>query len=185
MQLNPKADWSHPPLFSRIAYLRYLSVPNRSLAIAKFSLCFLLAYICKLSLTLTRIFHPRRRSGSGRTNEDIFTCTDIPELNGLRWENSFSCLDSVNLHPMLADPDGSTRVFEEIQSPRVVCNGTTRKGTCSCQASPNVIFVLGLEDGVDSLSFDLTQWETALQWLPQTTETIPFHGRKLDIQCTW
>ena len=66
-----------------------------------------------------------------------------------------------------------------------VDNGTTRKGTSSCQASPNVIFVLGLEDRVDSLSFDLTQWETALQWLPQTTETIPFHGRKLDIQCTW
>lgn len=41
------------------------------------------------------------------------------------------------------------------------------------------IFDLGLEDGGDSMGFDLTQWETALQRLREAAETIPAHCRIL------
>ncbi|KAJ5246571.1 GTP-binding protein 1 [Penicillium chermesinum] len=41
------------------------------------------------------------------------------------------------------------------------------------------IFDLGLEDGGDSMGFDLSQWETALQRLREATETIPAHCRVL------
>ncbi|KAJ5370744.1 GTP-binding protein 1 [Penicillium cataractarum] len=41
------------------------------------------------------------------------------------------------------------------------------------------IFDLGLEDGGDSMGFDLAQWETALQRLREAAETIPAHCRIL------
>ncbi|KAJ5939092.1 hypothetical protein N7466_002226 [Penicillium verhagenii] len=41
------------------------------------------------------------------------------------------------------------------------------------------IFDLGLEDGGDSMGFDLSQWETALQRLREAAETIPAHCRIL------
>ncbi|KAJ6102685.1 hypothetical protein N7486_005112 [Penicillium sp. IBT 16267x] len=41
------------------------------------------------------------------------------------------------------------------------------------------IFDLGLEDGGDSMGFDLPQWETALQRLREAAETIPAHCRIL------
>ena len=41
------------------------------------------------------------------------------------------------------------------------------------------IFDLGLEDGGDSMGFDLAKWETALQHLREAAETIPAHCRVL------
>ncbi|KAJ5653940.1 hypothetical protein N7490_000943 [Penicillium lividum] len=41
------------------------------------------------------------------------------------------------------------------------------------------IFDLGLEDGGDSMGFNLAQWETALQRLREAAETIPAHCRIL------
>ncbi|KAJ6079036.1 hypothetical protein N7467_008789 [Penicillium canescens] len=41
------------------------------------------------------------------------------------------------------------------------------------------IFDLGLEDGGDSMGFDLAQWQTALQRLREAAETIPAHCRVL------
>ena len=41
------------------------------------------------------------------------------------------------------------------------------------------IFDLGLEDGGDSMGFELPQWKTALQRLREATETIPAHCRIL------
>jgi len=41
------------------------------------------------------------------------------------------------------------------------------------------IFDLGLEDGGDSMGFDLAQWETALRRLREAAETIPAHCRIL------
>lgn len=41
------------------------------------------------------------------------------------------------------------------------------------------IFDLGLEDGGDSMFFDVPQWETALQRLREAAETIPAHCRIL------
>ncbi|KAJ5973489.1 hypothetical protein N7481_010699 [Penicillium waksmanii] len=41
------------------------------------------------------------------------------------------------------------------------------------------LFDLGLEDGGDSMGFDLPQWETALQRLREAAETIPAHCRIL------
>lgn len=41
------------------------------------------------------------------------------------------------------------------------------------------LFDLGLEDGGDSMGFDLPQWETALQHLREAAETIPAHCRIL------
>lgn len=41
------------------------------------------------------------------------------------------------------------------------------------------IFDLGLEDGGDSMGFDLSQWETALRRLREAAETIPAHCRIL------
>lgn len=41
------------------------------------------------------------------------------------------------------------------------------------------IFDLGLEDGGDSMGFDLPQWETALRRLREAAETIPAHCRIL------
>lgn len=41
------------------------------------------------------------------------------------------------------------------------------------------IFDLGLEDGGDSMGFDLEQWNTALQRLLEAAGTLPAHGRIL------
>ncbi|KAJ5122218.1 hypothetical protein N7448_003350 [Penicillium atrosanguineum] len=41
------------------------------------------------------------------------------------------------------------------------------------------LFDLGLEDGGDSMGFDIPQWETALRRLNEATETIPAHCRVL------
>lgn len=41
------------------------------------------------------------------------------------------------------------------------------------------LFDLGLEDGGDSMDFDLAQWETSLQRLREAAETIPAHCRIL------
>ncbi|EAW13121.1 putative GTP binding protein (GTPBP1) [Aspergillus clavatus NRRL 1] len=41
------------------------------------------------------------------------------------------------------------------------------------------IFDLGLEDGGDSMGFDLAQWNTALQRLREAAETLPAHCRIL------
>ncbi|KAJ5558757.1 Translation elongation/initiation factor/Ribosomal beta-barrel [Penicillium sp. DV-2018c] len=41
------------------------------------------------------------------------------------------------------------------------------------------IFDLGLEDGGDTMNFDLEQWQTALQRLREAAETIPAHCRVL------
>lgn len=41
------------------------------------------------------------------------------------------------------------------------------------------IFDLGLEDGGESMGFDLSQWKTALQRLREAAETIPAHCRVL------
>ncbi|KAJ5697556.1 hypothetical protein N7488_011240 [Penicillium malachiteum] len=45
------------------------------------------------------------------------------------------------------------------------------------QGQGETIFDLGLEDGGDSMGFDLPQWKTALQRLREATETIPAHCR--------
>ncbi|KAJ6037018.1 hypothetical protein N7540_001297 [Penicillium herquei] len=47
------------------------------------------------------------------------------------------------------------------------------------QGQGETIFDLGLEDGGDSMGFDLPQWKTALQRLREATETIPAHCRIL------
>ena len=39
------------------------------------------------------------------------------------------------------------------------------------------IFDLGLEDGGDSMGFDLAQWNTALQRLREAAGTLPAHDR--------
>ena len=41
------------------------------------------------------------------------------------------------------------------------------------------IFDLGLEDGGESMTFDLEQWNTALQRLREATDTLPAHCRIL------
>ena len=65
------------------------------------------------------------------------------------------------------DPDASVQVLAGVLQSRID------------EGHGETIFDLGLEDGGESMGFDLARWNTALQRLREAAETLPAHCRTL------